>query len=161
MIPMAMPARGWYQGRQTVEEFQRCEEERRLPQGSRLGESVDHVLTARCPRRTLHPGRAQQGHSLGLAFESLRVAGLDADPGVQGEACPEFVEGPPLWCHWRISTLASGGMRPGRVKNGSSNTIPHCFIGSSYRPAPPLTRTIMVLDMVSRPGTNQARSRPL
>jgi hypothetical protein len=37
----------------------------------------------------LHPGRARQGYALALAFESLPMAGLDADPGVQGEACPE------------------------------------------------------------------------
>jgi hypothetical protein len=42
-------------------------------------------------------GRAQHGHSLVLAFESLPVAGLDTDRGVQGEACPELVEGPQPW----------------------------------------------------------------
>ena len=37
MIPMAMAARRWDQGRQPVQEFQ-GREERRLPEGSRLGE---------------------------------------------------------------------------------------------------------------------------
>ena len=38
VIPMAMPARGRDQGRQPVQEFHGCEGERRLPEGSRLGE---------------------------------------------------------------------------------------------------------------------------
>lgn len=58
---------------------------------------------------------ARQGHSLALAFECLPVAGLDADTGVQGEACPELVS--PPWSHWRISAAASGVMSPSRAKS--------------------------------------------
>jgi hypothetical protein len=68
---------------------------------------------------------------------------LDADPGVQGEACPEYAEWPPPWSHWRISAVASGVISPGPPRAHVSNTVPHCSLRkSSRRPAPPRTSTI-------------------
>jgi hypothetical protein len=86
VIPMAMPGR-WDQrppaGRGTPRMRGRAPFARRL----------DHLFTARCPCRA--PGRARQGRALALSSEFFPSAGLGADPGVHGEACPELVETPP------------------------------------------------------------------
>jgi hypothetical protein len=147
VIPMAMPGR-WDQrppaGRGTPRMRGRAPFARRL----------DHLFTARCPCRA--PGRARQGRALALSSEFFPSAGLGADPGVHGEACPELVETPPHGPHWRISAAASGVMSPGRAKRRSSydtsqfskrfspsRTAPHPYYQRCWTPGavpPPITQ---------------------
>jgi hypothetical protein len=102
--------------------------------------------SARPGGASLAPAFAAEDRADTIPVQSLQprtVAGHDADPGVQGEGCPELVQGPPAV----VPLVHLGrGLRCEqlRAEPGAhiSNTIPHRFPRSSHRPVPSRTRTI-------------------
>jgi hypothetical protein len=128
VIPMARCRGGVDQDRQLVEESPGVRGSAVCPRWSRLGESVNH-----CSPLDAHAKRCILGPRPG----PVRVPsgeGLDADPGVQGEGCPELVEGLPPWSHRRISAGAFR-MSPGRAKTRFKYDTPLFYKGSHWLPS--------------------------
>jgi hypothetical protein len=107
---------------------------------SRSGNSTDARESAVCPstRPPVHRSMPmpsawacpRQGRALALSSEFFPSAGLGADPGVHGEACPELVETPPPWSHWRISVRALRRVSTGRAKSRSTSQFSKKFAPS-------------------------------